>query len=93
MRSTGPVLAIGAITVINQVGFQEKPIDWKVPIATGIAATLFALAEKAAGDTVVDLAYLALVVSLFVPIGGNPAPIEVAAAYFGFGPHKIVEKF
>jgi hypothetical protein len=93
MRSTGPVLAIGAITVVNQVGFQENPIDWRVPIATGMAAMLFGLAEKAAGDVIVDLAYLALVASLFVPIGDNPAPIEVAAAYFGFGPHKIVKKF
>lgn len=93
MRSTGPILAIGAITIVNQVGFQENKMDWKIPVATGIAATLAALAEKAVGDLVVDIAYLALVATLFVPIGDNPAPIEVAAAYFGFGPHKIVKKF
>lgn len=77
MRSTGPILAVGAITVVNQSIVNGQPIDWRVPIATGIAAGLFGLAEKAAGDFVVGLSWIALVAVLFARLTpGVPSPAE-----------------
>lgn len=37
-RSTGPILAVGAVTMINASVFHDKPIDWRVPMATGLFA-------------------------------------------------------
>lgn len=77
MRSTGPILAVGAITVANQSLINDEPIDWKVPIATGVAVGIFALLEKALPDIAVKVAWLALVSVLFVRIKpGTPSPTE-----------------
>ncbi|WP_333746469.1 MULTISPECIES: hypothetical protein [unclassified Streptomyces] len=81
--STGPVLSIGALTLANRVIFNDKPMDWKVPIATGIAAVLFAGAERALGDVVVKLAYAALVTVVFVRTDPKvPSPSESALDWF-----------
>jgi hypothetical protein len=75
--TTGPVLAIGGITIANRVLFHDKPFDWKVPIATGIAAMGFAVAERAWPQGAVGLAWLALVTVLFARLDpGVPAPVE-----------------
>lgn len=76
-RTTGPVLAIGGITVANRVLFHSQPMDWRVPVATGIAAGAFALAEKALPDAAVALAWLALMTVLLARIDpAVPAPVE-----------------
>lgn len=76
-KTTGPILAIGAITVGNSVIANKKPMDWRVPIATGIAAGVFALAEKGWQEGAVMLSYVALVTVLFVRVQpGTPAPVE-----------------
>lgn len=76
-QSTGPVLAIGVITLANNTIVGEKPMDWRIPIATGIAASIFALAEKGWKDGSVMLAYVALVTVLFVRVDPKvPAPVE-----------------
>lgn len=83
MRSTGPILAIGAITLANQSIVNAKPIDWRVPIATGIAAGMFTLAEKAMGDVAVGLAWLALVGVIFGRIDKTiPSPAEGFAKWW-----------
>jgi hypothetical protein len=77
MRTTGPVLAIGGITLANASLLHGKPIDFRIPIATGIAAGAFALAEKAYEPLAVGIAWVALVAVLFVRITpGVPSPIE-----------------
>lgn len=77
MRSTGPVLAIGAITMANNVLFNDKPFDWRVPVATGIAAGAFSLAEKAWPEGAVALAWMALVTILITRIDPKvPSPVE-----------------
>lgn len=82
-ESTGPILAIGAITLANRSVFNDKEIDWKVPIATAIAAVLFSGAERAVGRTAVGLAYLALVAVVFVRTDPKvPSPAESALAWF-----------
>lgn len=81
--STGPVLAIGALTLANRVVFNDEPMDWKVPIGTAIAAVLFAGAERAVGQTAVHLAYLALVTVVFVRVDpAVPSPAESALKWF-----------
>lgn len=81
--STGPILAVGGLTLANRVVFNDKPMDWKVPIATAIAAVLFSGAERALGDTAVKLAYLALITTVFVRIDPSvPSPAESALAWF-----------
>lgn len=82
-ESTGPVLAIGAITLANRSIFNDKPIDWKVPIATTIAALLFAGAEKAVGRSAVWVAYLALITVTLARVDPSvPSPAESALTWF-----------
>jgi hypothetical protein len=76
-RTTGPVLAIGAITVTNRVIFNSQDMQWRVPIATGIAALAFNLAEQAFPRAAVALAYTALVTVLLTRVDpGVPSPVE-----------------
>jgi hypothetical protein len=67
-RSTGPVLAIGGITMANQVVFQNQPVNWRVPIATGITAGMLALLERLNEGLAVGLAWLALITLLVTRI-------------------------
>lgn len=77
MRTTGPVLAIGGVTLANELLLEGRPMDWRVPIATGVAAGLFALLEKAWADGAVALAYTALVAVLLTRLPGQKrAPVE-----------------
>ena len=76
-KSTGPVLAIGAITIANRMIFHDESFEWKVPVATGITAGMFALFEKAWEPGAVALAWLALVAVLLTRLDPKvPAPIE-----------------
>ena len=80
--STGPVLAIGVITMARQVIIDEQAPDWRVAVGTGIAAGAFALAEKAVGQVAVYLAWLALGTVLLVRI--DPKRPSVAEATLTF---------
>lgn len=82
-ESTGPILAIGALTVTNRVIFNDAPMDWKVPIGTALAAVLFTGMEKAVGRSAVWLAYLALVTTVFARVDPSvPSPAESALRWF-----------
>lgn len=82
-RTTGPVLAIGGITVLNRTVFNGEEMDWRIPIATGIAAGLFALAEKATGSGAVWIAYLALTAVVLSRVDPSvPSPAESALKWF-----------
>lgn len=86
-RTTGPILAIGGITMANQLLFHDMPFDWRVPIATGISAGAFALAERAFPEAAVGLAWLALVTLLFTRTDPRvPAPVETLDQFFRKGP-------
>lgn len=81
--STGPILAIGAITLANQSVFNDKPVDWKVPVATAMAALLFSGAEKAFGRPAVWVAYLGLITVTLARVDPkNPSPAESALSWF-----------
>jgi hypothetical protein len=81
--STGPVLTIGALTLINRSVFNDKPVDWKVPVGTAVAVVLFSAAERVVGRGAVYIAYLALVTMTFVRVDPKiPTPAESALAWF-----------
>lgn len=81
--STGPILGVGAITLANRLVFNDRGMDWKIPIGTALAAVLFAGAERAVGRPAVAVAYLALLTVVFVRTDPTtPAPAESALAWF-----------
>lgn len=82
-KTTGPVLAIGAVTIVNQSVFHNQPMDWRVPIATGLAAVGFTLAEKAWPQGAEILAWTALLTILLTRTNPKvPSPTESAVAWF-----------
>lgn len=84
--STGPILAMGAITVVNASVVHDRPVDWRIPIATGLLAGIAAMAERGAPQIVVGLAWLALVTSLIVPLQpGVPTPAESLITFWNTG--------
>lgn len=88
-ESTGPILAIGAITMANRSIFHDEPVDWKIPVATAIAAGMFSLMEQAVGEWAVRVAWIALVSSLLTRLEPTvPSPAESALAWWNAGPGK-----
>lgn len=85
-KSTGPILAIGGITLANRSLLQQppQPFDWRVVIATGVSAGLFALLERGWEKGAVALSYLALVTVLFVRVDPKTkAPLENLNTWLG----------
>lgn len=81
--TTGPILAMGGITLFNSMILNGRPYDPKVPIATGIAAGAFALAEHAWPKGATALAWLALITVLISRVQpGVPAPVESLAVWW-----------
>ncbi len=84
--TTGPILAIGAITMANQSVFNNKPVDWRVPVATGVAAAMFSLAERAWPQGARMLAWAALVSVLLTRLDpAVPSPVESALTWWRGG--------
>jgi hypothetical protein len=76
-KTTGTILAIGGISWANAVILNDRPMDWRIPVATGLAAGMFALAEKAWPEGATAIATVALVTVLFVRVDKNTkAPVE-----------------
>lgn len=78
-RSTGPILAVGGITLFNSVIVHDKTMaeNTRVIVGTGIAAASLALLEKLSPELAVGLAWLALVSILFVRVNpAVPSPVE-----------------
>ncbi len=71
--STGPVVAIGAITLADIYLLTDGPKDInrgvKVVVGTTVLATMLAGVDSISSDVGKSLAYLALVSSLLVGIG------------------------
>lgn len=85
-RSTGPILALGGITIANDVLLNGRPFDWRPVIATAGLAGLFVLVEKASPELAVGLAYVALVTVIFARVDPKvPAPAESALKWWEGG--------
>lgn len=87
-ETTGPILAVGAVTILNQTVLHGKPMDWRIPIAAGVAAAGFGLLERAAPGAARLAAYTALVTVLFTRINGVPSPTESFLTWWNGGPGK-----
>lgn len=83
-ESTGPILAAGGIVIANRVVFNNQPINWKQPIATGLAAMILAGSETVLGPklprALAIMALLAVTLSRVDP--SVPSPAESALAWF-----------
>lgn len=76
-RSTGPMLAVGAITLLNETIVHDEPIDWRIPVAAGVAAGMLALVERLSEGAAVGIAYTALITILLARVKpGVPSPVE-----------------
>ncbi len=85
-QTTGPVLAIGGITIFNQTVLNSKPIDWRVPIATGFLAGAFALFEKGNATFAKGVAWTALLTVLLARVDPKtPSPVESLLKYWNAG--------
>ena len=82
-ETTGPILAIGGITMLNRSVFNEEDWDWRIPIATGISVGLFAALEKPFPKLAVALAWLAVAgITLGRVDPKVPSPAESALKWF-----------
>lgn len=78
-RSTGPILAVGAITIANRslLAKEQQPVDFKVIGGTAITAMGLAFFERVNEPLAVGLAWVALVAVLFARIDAKAgAPAE-----------------
>jgi hypothetical protein len=66
----------GALSFANSSLLNQQPVNWKIPIATGIAAVMLSGIEKVWGEGATAMAWMAVVAVLFVPINNKPSPIE-----------------
>lgn len=85
-QTTGPILALGAVTVVNRTVFNSQPMDWRIPIATGLLMVGGNLAEKAAPQVATVLAWTALLSVLLTRIDPKvPSPVESAYTWWTKG--------
>lgn len=83
MSTTGPILAVGAITVANASVFHDKPVDWRIPVATALAAVMFSGMEKVWAEGARALAWTALVAVCLTRIDSRtPSPVESALSWW-----------
>lgn len=82
--STGPLIAVGVITVANKNVFHNEPWDWRVPTATALAAAVFAIAESIIGPSIPrGIAMVALVAVTLGRVDPNvPSPVESALSWW-----------
>jgi hypothetical protein len=82
-KTTGVVLAIGGVTLINQTVFNEKDMNWRIPVATALAAAGFSAAERVWPQGVQILAWTALLTILLTRTDPNtPSPVESALSWW-----------
>lgn len=88
-RSTGIVLATGAVTFANEAlfaplaGTGKVQVNWRIIPATAGLALALALLERAAAGFAVGLAWLGLAAVLVIPFGNAPTPLDNAARLLG----------
>lgn len=92
-QTTGPILAIGAITTANRSVFHDKPVDFRPVVATGLAALAFAAAERLWPAGARMLAWTALIAVCLTRIEADvPSPVESALAWWDQPAGKTTSK-
>ncbi len=85
-QTTGPILATGALTVANATVFHDEPMDWRIPVATGLAAIGFSLAERVWPQGSKILAWTVFGTVLLTRTQSNvPSPVESALSWWNKG--------
>lgn len=85
-KTIGPILATGTITVVNGTVFNGEPMNWRVPIATGLAAVGFSLAERIWPQGAEILAWTTLLTVLLTRTNPKvPSPTESALKWWNEG--------
>jgi len=88
-QTIGPILATGALTMANESLFHGKPVDWRIPVATGLAALGFAAFEQVWPAGARMLAYTVLVTVVVTRVNPSvPSPIESAATWWHSNPQN-----
>jgi hypothetical protein len=87
-RSTGPVLATGGITFLNEWIGNGKSPDFTILLATGIAAGGFYLFEKVSAPLAVGIAWIAFVTSFLVTPKSGKSAVENLTNLTGLGSSK-----
>jgi hypothetical protein len=77
---------MGAITVANRTVFNGQPMDWRVPIATGLLAVGFNLAERVWPQGAAILAWTGVATIVLTRTQANvPSPVESALSWWNNG--------
>lgn len=93
-QSTGVILAVGAISMTNELVFAplagkgniktDIKTAWRIPVATLVAAVCLGGLEKISPKLATGLAYTALISVLLARMGNAPAPVENLSKVLGF---------
>jgi hypothetical protein len=84
--STGPVLAMGAITMINENVLHNQPVNWKIPVATGVLAGVMALLEHVSEPLATGLVWIGIAAVLLTRVNPKvPSPTESFATWWSTG--------
>jgi hypothetical protein len=82
-KTIGPILATGGVTIVNNTVFHDQPMDWRIPVATALAAVGFSLAERAWPQGAEILAWTALLTVLLSRTKADvPSPTESAVEWW-----------
>ena len=85
-KSTGIIIAVGAVTIFNDTILNKQELDFRVPIATAFGAIAFSLLEKVNEPITVGVAWVALLTVLLARVNPNkPAPIETLVKQWNQG--------
>jgi hypothetical protein len=83
-QSTGIILAVGTISFGNQLLINHE-LDFKIPVATAVAAIILSGVEKVSAPLAVGIAYIALVTISLTRVNGKASPAENLINYTGIG--------
>jgi hypothetical protein len=75
-QSTGPMIAVGAISFTNEWVFNKQGPNFRILLGTAIAAGGLALFEHVSAELAKGIAWIALVTILFTRQKGQPSPAE-----------------
>jgi hypothetical protein len=84
-KSTGPILLVGGISFTNEWVFNHQPPNFKILLATGVAAGGLALFEHVSSELATGIAWIALVTVLLTRFGGKPSPADNLLKISGLG--------
>ena len=84
-QSTGIILAAGAISFGNEWLLEHKAPDFKIPLATCIAALMLVGAEHINQELAVGVAWIALITVLLAPVGSTNSPVTNLLNTTGLG--------